>query len=254
MRASHRPRHRGFSITELLVVMGIILLLLAILIPSFAGARQTTRLAQCQVNLKQMAYHTEAYFVESFQAFPLFEDYDRLMTRESMSCPNDLDEPYTMLSELSSKIDEDLPMSMGLNKEIYAFRIAYHRIRRPTQMAVFFDGMPSDADNGTVLGQSNGESTVDLISVLPGAAASNVTIAYAGATPHLSIGAIPGRLDANGVDVGANSASTFLARHPISNDVGNVIFADWHVEFFQDEMQARHFEFPGNGTINDVVP
>jgi prepilin-type N-terminal cleavage/methylation domain-containing protein len=50
-----RPRTSGFTLIELLVVVAIISLLIALLLPSLAGAREQARRAKCASNLKQFA-------------------------------------------------------------------------------------------------------------------------------------------------------------------------------------------------------
>ena len=55
MRASSsRQRQHGFTLTELLVVIGVIALLIGILLPTLGRARESSRKAACMAHLKTL--------------------------------------------------------------------------------------------------------------------------------------------------------------------------------------------------------
>lgn len=68
------PRHRRprcrFTLIELLVVIGIIALLVSILLPALAGARQKARAARCAGNLKQVGIALYMYVDDYEESFP----------------------------------------------------------------------------------------------------------------------------------------------------------------------------------------
>src|SRR5689334_21786689 len=74
MSAHHRrarQRHQfGFTLVELLVVIGIIAVLISILLPALSGARKQAKLVTCQSNLRQVGQSMGIYIAEWKQTFP----------------------------------------------------------------------------------------------------------------------------------------------------------------------------------------
>ena len=65
MRTIMGPRHRGrgggFTLTELLVVIGVIALLIGILLPTLSKARESSRKAACLANLRSLGQALHMY-------------------------------------------------------------------------------------------------------------------------------------------------------------------------------------------------
>jgi prepilin-type processing-associated H-X9-DG protein/prepilin-type N-terminal cleavage/methylation domain-containing protein len=70
MNHTRVTRTRGFSLVELLTVIGIITLLLAVLVPALSAARRAAQTVQCASNLRQLVAALTNYSVEAKGKYP----------------------------------------------------------------------------------------------------------------------------------------------------------------------------------------
>lgn len=83
----------GYTLLELLVVIAIIALVLGLLMPSLAGARNASRDAGCLANLEQDSVCFNLYRFDHRNTWPQqwsdMIDYSDTQTAASMRCPSD---------------------------------------------------------------------------------------------------------------------------------------------------------------------
>jgi prepilin-type N-terminal cleavage/methylation domain-containing protein len=110
-----KHKKRAFTLVELLVVIGIIAVLIAILMPALAAARQSAQRASCLSNLRQIGIGVFAYLAEYNGTMPLqayigFTDntHNTWSYSDAMGFdPTHNNEPYSILAYLDFEYLKD---------------------------------------------------------------------------------------------------------------------------------------------------
>lgn len=153
----------GFTLVELLVVIGILAILAAILLPVFAAARRAARKTACLSNLHQLALAQKMYC----------DDNDRVLVPARAGSPTwcVILQPYLKSTQLLRCPEEgegqtvagaeDLPHSYGINYNLTynlasgaPFVYGMSGVNTPSETLIFFDLKQSAAAMGSSYYQS----------------------------------------------------------------------------------------------------
>lgn len=180
--SEYRERE-GFTLVELLVVIGIISLLMALLLPTMGNAREQSKSVACQSNLRQMMLAAQMYQQNHAGRFPLATyfvyrppvrveyNWDYVRTRDTSTgattiepgtlwwgnaaarvqqCPSFdgrsvgyADDPHTGYNYNTSYVGRE----MSVSGQVPVPPARASQVRKPAQTAVFGDGQYSAGAN-----------------------------------------------------------------------------------------------------------
>ena len=132
-----RMKSKGFTILELLVVVGIIGILVGILVPYLGSSKRQAAIRACQSNLKSLAPAVRSYTLDHRGLFPevanmpslgiselpsLPEALEGYASFNSFTCPSDIDVPfheregssYEYNTQIAGEMLDSLPRGDGL--------------------------------------------------------------------------------------------------------------------------------------------
>ena len=162
------PRGAAFTLIELLVVVGVIGLLLAVLLPSLAAARESSRSAVCGSNLRQAGISLSMYSQASRGWLPPAADYRDAFSMHKnwfrhpdlmrclgyeenprgftvITCPshvNPSENLYRLAPDLDFKISYGMNVGFGSGRENAQERRRLSEFSQPTRTMALMDAQP----------------------------------------------------------------------------------------------------------------
>ncbi len=201
---------KGFTIIELLIVLGVIMVALGLLLPAYTRVRETSDNLRCMSNMNQVGVITQQYCNDFDGSFPeFFFDFSpgnsgtlviliqpkrarangwSYYDESIRQCPSEPSPTLVPVKDQDGNITNE-PISWGYNIELLVRNVKDWEVpnyKAPGGIAMFWDGHMNPGDNGNKK-QGHYDNSFD----------------FAG--------------------------QTFDARH-YDNTVGNVLFLDGHVE------------------------
>ena len=224
----------AFTLIEMLVVMGIIVVLIAILIPVLSNSAATGRKMTCMSRQRAISQQIDEFVVNSFMRFPRQTQIGNLFEGLSVDDPED-DTPFLMPGQAIGE-STDMRISYALNLEFMIRDVSMTQITNVSTTLLLYDGfIASESLGGKVAILHKPGTPAAKILYLPPSAIGG----------HLGHGDIVGAwIDPSGTI--SNTALTlddFAPRHTVGEIVGTATFVDGHAEF-RPKLDASMFIAP----------
>ena len=257
-------RRKGFTLVELLVVIGIIALLISILLPSLNRARETANRVKCGSNLRQIGQAILLYSNENKGNYPrtMYVPANNASTYYDISTGNAVKDPFNPANFVAN--------GNAIQPAVFLL------IRTQDITPEVFVCPSSNAEKDTYGGNGNPAAGANAQNKLSFSKKENLSYSIANPYPNAAavnsgyrwnstLGAefcVAGDMNAgigNGYDVAAarhTSAASVMQKANSPNHQGageNLLFGDGHVEFVQNPFAGTKRDNVYTRAANDTV-